>query len=365
MSEQEWRAAGLYDPDAPDAAQRLELLRWIDGHGVTLAEMIEADADCQLGSVVGDLRLRRTPTLSIADVAARTGLSVEQVTDVRRATGFLPAEPETPVYTEAELEMFELFAVAATLFSGDELVHFVRVMAGSLRRIAEAATEMFLRDVEAPLQLGDRSELAVAQASLAGIELVDVVTRVFEPMFRAHLQITNAATRRARMGQDDYSTLTLAVGFVDLSGFTARSGELSPDELLQLVVAFESAAVDLVSEHGGRLIKVIGDEVMFSTIDADTACDIAVGLLDRAATWGVGARGGVARGPVVTSGGDVYGPTVNLASRIVDAAVPGEVLVNEAVTRAAPQLRFEAAGRRQLKGFAEPVRLWSLEPVSR
>ena len=65
---------------------------------------------------------------------------------------------------------------------------------------------------------------------------------------------------------------------------------------------------------------------------------------------------------VITSGGDLYGEIVNLASRIVDIAVPGEILVNEAVTERADGLRFDPAGRRQLKGFAEPVRLWSLEP---
>ena len=125
-------------------------------------------------------------------------------------------------------------------------------------------------------------------------------------------------------------------------------------------VAERSTAIDLVSEHGGRLIKLIGDEVMFSTVAPDTACRIASELIRHAEAWVTSARGGIAHGPVVASGGDVYGETVNLASRIADIAVPGELLVNEAVVAGAPDLAFEPAGRRQLKGFPAPTRLWSL-----
>jgi adenylate cyclase len=68
----------------------------------------------------------------------------------------------------------------------------------------------------------------------------------------------------------------------------------------------------------------------------------------------------VAYGPVIASGGDLYGPIVNLASRLADIAVPGEVLVNDAIAGTVTDHAFEPAGRRQLKGFSEPERLWSL-----
>ena len=114
-----------------------------------------------------------------------------------------------------------------------------------------------------------------------------------------------------------------------------------------------------MTAHGGRLVKLIGDEVMFATVDVASACAIARGLAEAT---DVPARGGLACGEVVTSGGDLYGPTVNLASRIADVAIAGEVLVNDAVVELVTDdaYAFEPAGRRQLKGFAEPVRLWSL-----
>lgn len=356
---EQWRAAGLYDPHDSCAGERLELLEWISSQGASLAEMVTANAAGQLISLVSDRTMRPAPTLTANDIAARTGLPLATVQQIRRATGFPSADPAATVFCEHEVQMFELFAAADAFFSRDELLHFIRVMASSFRRVAEAATEMFLRDVEAPLQEGRRDEVTLARASLAGVQLVDNVSQIFGPLFRMHLQATTSNSRRA--GSEDYSSVRLAIGFVDLSGFTTRTAAATSEELLELVVGFESAALDLVSAQGGRLIKLIGDEVMFSTITAEEACSVARGLLAWADERGVRARGGLAHGPVVTAGGDVYGSTVNLASRIADIAVPGEVLVDEGVTRAAPYLEFEPAGRRQLKGFTDPVRLWALE----
>ena len=354
-----WREHGLYDPSSPDAPQRLELLEWIDTHGVTLAQMEAAYRAGQLNSLVGDLRLRPGPRHTLRDVADASGLDFALVKQIRRAGGFPDASNDEGTYTDADLAMFRTFGMARAFFSTDELLHFVRVLGNSLRRIAEAAGEMFMRDVEAAMSTHG-TELEKAKTNLAAIELAEEAVGIFEPMFRAHLEIATENTRRARVNSNDYATTRLTVGFVDLNGFTARSVSMNPTELLQLVVEFEAAAVDLVSENGGRLVKLIGDEVMFSTVDAFEACRIGAQLIERAGQWGSSARGGIAHGLVITSGGDIYGDTVNLASRIADIAVPGELLVNSAVTEQASGLQFEPAGRRLLKGFAEPVQLWSL-----
>jgi class 3 adenylate cyclase len=358
----EWEAAGIYDPACADARERLELLEWIHAHGVPLPEIVASAEAGQLTSIVGDRSLRPGPRMSMREVATNTGLDVEVVNDLRRATGMPIVGLDDDVYTADDLPMFELFAQAAQLFSRNELVHFTRVMGTAIRRVAEAAGEMFLRDVEAPIYEGRAgTPLEVAKANYEGIQLARAATGVFEPMFRSHLELATQSMRLAREGMQDYGTLPLSIGFVDLSGFTTQAGTLDPKELLDLVMTFESASIDLVSRHGGRLVKLIGDEVMFSTIDPDVACEIAAALVEQAASWANGARGGLAHGRVITSGGDLYGETVNLAARIVDIAVAGEVLVNEAVTERASGHRFSPAGRRQLKGFPEPIRLWSLD----
>ena len=360
--EDDWIAAGVYDPAAPTAGERLELLHWIHDHGVSLADIVTACHEGQLNSLVGDLSLRPGRRLTIAEVAAESGLTVEQVDELRRSSGFPDEDLGTVSYVEDDLAMFRIFKAANEFFSTEELVHFNRVIGTSLRRVAEAASEMFLRDVEAPM-VHHATELDKAKANLAGIRLAHSATSLFDPMFRGHLEMSTRMNRQARAGTHDYSTVPLTVAFVDLNGFTARSGEAAATELLQLVMAFEATASDLVSARGGRMVKMIGDEVMFTTVDPSDACAVARQLIERAGEWASTARGGIAYGPMLASGGDVYGEVVNLAARMADVAVPGELLLNEAAASLAGALGFEPAGRRQLKGFPQPVKLWSLQVV--
>lgn len=363
--EQAWVEAGLLDPASPTADERRELLAFLVGQGISVEQMVTACADEQLNAVAGDLLLRPGARFTMAEMLQRTGLDdPEFVRSVRTASGFPPVPDDEPAYTEDEVGMFRLFESARSFFSEDELLHFTRVMGTSIRRIAEAAGEMFLREVESNQHEAHATELERAKANLAAIELGMEATALFGPMFRTHLHLATVATRRARRHHHDYSTVPLTVGFVDMTGFTERAATSSPAELLGLVTWFEATAHDLITSHGGRLVKLIGDEVMFTTVEPDQACEIALGLTGLA---DIPARGGLAHGQVVTSGGDLYGPVVNLASRIADVAIPGEVLVNQALIDAVhddPHVTavfdVEPAGRRVLKGFAEPVRLWSL-----
>ncbi len=355
--EARWVAAGLLDPSSPTADQRRALLVWFESLGIAPELMADAAREGDLADLAGELTLRPGERFTVAELAGRTGFEPEAATQLRIAAGFTPAPADERVCTPDDITVFELFALARSLFSHDELLHFTRVVGASMRRIAEAAGEMFLRDIEADQQRDQADELTSARTSVQAIELARQATGLFDPLFRAHLGQSIRATRRALAGHSTLATVPLSVGFVDLAGFTERAGSVEPAELLRLVTAFEATAHDVVTTHGGRLVKLIGDEVMFTTVDADAACAIALALTSQA---GVPARGGLAHGEVVTSGGDLYGPVVNLASRITDQAIVGEVLVDEAIVRATPGRAFEPAGRRTLKGFSEPVRLWSL-----
>jgi adenylate cyclase len=353
-------AAGLLDPTCANAGSRRELLAWLSDQGFTIDEMVTAAAANQLTSLVGDRTLRQGARLTPREMAARLGIDVAMVQEVRRAAGFPPVGVDDPSLVDEDVPMFELFEAAARFFGREEALRMAAVMGSSIRRIADAAGEVFLRGVEAPLKAtSTSSELDLARSNVAGVDLARAATGVFAPMFLAHVELSTQRTRRARQYSDDYDTVPLAVGFVDLSGFTERSRQLSPRALRDLVDDFEMRAGGIVSDHDGRVIKLIGDEVMFSAVSSSAACAIAEALM-VAAPAGTVARGGVAFGEVVASGGDLYGPVVNLASRIADIAIAGEVLVNEAVITGAPDREFEPAGRRALKGFGEPVRLWSL-----
>jgi adenylate cyclase len=141
------------------------------------------------------------------------------------------------------------------------------------------------------------------------------------------------------------------------------SRRLDPAELSSLVTRFEMRAFEVTASLGGRVVKHIGDEVMFVSLDPVAACRIALTLTEAFTADGIEPRGGLCAGDVLVLHGDYYGPVVNLASRLTDAAVPGEVLVDDAVVAAlvdVEDVAYEPAGRRQLKGFDDTVRVHAL-----
>jgi class 3 adenylate cyclase len=356
-----WADAGLYDPGAPNADDRRALLHWLHELGTSLDEMVAAHARGTLTSVAGDSLLRPMPTWTLRDIAEQLATDVSTLDRLRRASGFPPIDPDERSFDDGDLVLFRSFLQASSFFSAGELLHLTRVIGASMRRIADAASEMFFIDVEAPLRSVAGGELALAKKNLEAMQLTRAAIAVFEPLFRAHLQESLHTSRTARRDAAELGTVPLAIGFVDLSGYTSMVERISATDLLSAVLGFESAAYDLVAERGGRVVKMIGDEVMYTTVDVASACDIALGLLDTlGAHETVRARGGVSFGNVIAHGGDLYGVSVNRASRMADIAIPDEVLVDADVVSRAGVHRFEPAGRRQLKGFRQPVPVWSL-----
>jgi adenylate cyclase len=143
---------------------------------------------------------------------------------------------------------------------------------------------------------------------------------------------------------------------------------MTPKELAAVIERFEETAYDVATERDGRVVKLIGDEVMFVTIDPAAACDIALTLFERfAEDRSVTPRGGLAYGELLLRGGDYYGPIANLAARVAQIAVPNEILMTMAMADAVAGAGFaiEPAGKRMLKGFDEPVALASVSRRSR
>jgi adenylate cyclase len=359
----EYQAAGLYDPSAPNAAERLELLKWLSARGVTIEQMVRSRRPGgALTGLAGDLVINPGAHLRLAELAARAGLTVAQVEAIRRSAGLTPVDLEEPHFADRDVQSFAAFAVGAQLFGEQATRHFGRVMGSSLARIAEAVVSMFLTAVERPIREAHGTELELAQANLRATEAAEVVPSVLQSVFRAHLGESIRRFRQAREGSTD--TVRFAVGFVDLVGFTTLSRRMTSRELSDTIERFESTAHDAATAKGGRVVKLIGDEVMFVAIDAAVACDIALTLVEHfAGDPAVTPRGGLSYGALVNRGGDYYGSVVNLAARLAELAVPNELLVTPELAAKArnDRLRFEPAGKRLPKGFDEPVSLLTLE----
>ncbi len=166
--------------------------------------------------------------------------------------------------------------------------------------------------------------------------------------------VTRAAVTGS--GSSDTEAGVLTVGFADMVGYTRLSRRLPEDELAMLVQRFEAVSSDVVAAGGGRLVKTVGDEVLFVTTAADAAADIALRLHETHAEDDSvpEMRVGLATGQVLSRMGDVFGTTVNLASRLTAMAKPGGTLVDsETRLQLVEDDRFALRGQRgrPVRGF--------------
>jgi adenylate cyclase len=161
--------------------------------------------------------------------------------------------------------------------------------------------------------------------------------------------------------QVGYDTQTLVVGFVDLVGSTELSEQLSAHDLGVTLTTFENIATDTVTAGGGRVIKLIGDEILYTAPDATAGAAVALGLARRFSDHPLvpPVRAGLAGGVVLLRDGDAFGPVVNLAARAVKAAPPGAVVATAEVADASG-FAHEPCGPQSFKGVAEPVALFRL-----
>jgi adenylate cyclase len=366
LTEADFRAAGLLDPKDPKAPERLALLQYLDSLGIGLEQMVEAHQTGSLAGLPAEAEiLPGKERLDAAELARRAGVSEQLVDTLRRAAGLPPVAPGELAFTEEDVKTYAAFSFAASIFGEEPILQYARVLGSSMARLAEAAISLFLGQLSATMR--DADELTVAKANLRAAGALAHVPQVMDNLFRLHLA---AALRRlvaARRDPDSYDTAWFAVGFVDLVGFTPLAEELPTRELAGLIEDFEARAFHVVAAQDGRVVKLIGDEVMFVTQRAEGACEVALSLLEGFGGAGslVAPRGGLAFGEVLVRGGDYYGSTVNLASRIAELAIPNEVLTLASLeTQLDPEARsrfcFEPAGRRLLKGFSKPVQLTAL-----
>jgi adenylate cyclase len=259
------------------------------------------------------------------EVAAQAGVSQAASRKLWRALGFANVSDGDVVFTDADVDALTRVARLVRERTVDEgtAIAFARALGQSADRLVSWQTEALLEYLAAT----GRSEEALERLA----ELADDLEVLLLHAWRRH--VAAAVGRLAGAADGDGTPVApLAVGFADLVSYTRLSQRLEQHELGVLVQRFEGLAADVVTAGGGRVVKTVGDEVLFTADDAVAAAVIALSLSERMAVDDVvpDVRVGLAYGPVLRSLGDVYGPTVNLASRLTALAQPGTVLTDEA-----------------------------------
>lgn len=362
--------AARCDPERAAAAQHHNLIRLLEVRGATTDEIVEANNAGRLTRLAGEILFLPTGERFGAEEAAeRAGVPVQRLRHLWQIAGLSHAGESDQRFTEGDVAWVRTLTAAATLLGEGPTVQLLRAISAAAASIADATVSTFISTAgTAAIAAGVESD-QFAEVNADAAALVPGLLQLVEGLLRQHL--VDAA--RPNLTGDDTSgteTALIAVGFVDLVGSTELAQRLPLTEVADAIAAFENIAADTVHRWGGRVVKFIGDEVMYTATDPAVACAIAVDTIDqlRRLPDPAHARAGVAFGEVLVRAADRFGPVVNLAARATKAALPGSVLATAAAAEAAGelsnQLDFRTAGHCRLHGFTEAIELIAVTRAS-
>ncbi|MDP3967428.1 MAG: adenylate/guanylate cyclase domain-containing protein [Nocardioides sp.] len=282
--------------------------------------------------------LGQPPHLTRVDVAAQAGVPLAVAVELWRLLGFPQMDDDVVAFTDADVTALRLAGdlIDLGILPADSQAALVRTWGRSFARLAEWQVDMLAQLVTDAATAGsDEGDPAGPHGEDGPTDAVVGVLPKIEELqnyaWRRHL--ASAAGRalsdgRAAAGE---AAVPQGVCFVDIVGYTSRSRELDETGLVDWLEAFEDRASRVALDHGGRVIKTIGDEILIVAGTAHDAAAVAWELTRRGADPEdpfPAVRAGVAWGAVVARLGDVCGPTVNIAARLTSHARPGAVLVD-------------------------------------
>jgi adenylate cyclase len=355
-----------FDPASEDADESSALLAFALESGASEQEIRHAIA----GGFLHAVPVRRglvggNERWTFAEIAERAGLEADFARRLWTEVG-LP-EDEATSFSERDVPLFEYFVWSLERFGRDETLYSARVLGASIAQLADSEIAQIRTALEAPLRRSGGTRLDTGRLLLG---LLDIVPRLHEAILVMHRrQLVSAGQRYALWGvrASAAGTTDCVVGFADMVGFTTLCEHLAVAELDTLLRTFEHRVLEAATSTSSRLVKLIGDEALFVAGSVEDALAIASVLLHDPDIPDL--RIGLAAGEVVTRGGDVYGSVVNLASRLVAIADPGQILAD---ARTVGQLHprtgagVEALGSRPIAGFEDPVEVSaiSLRPAT-
>jgi adenylate cyclase len=309
---------------------------------------------------------------TFAEFQADAGSRAELLPAVYEVLGLPKPDPSSPIHADEEAMLERFLQVWRSAPDADSLLRAARLMAEGTRAAmlgwANLVSEQFAEPAQRRLFRGELDEFP----DEVGVTFA-TATRLVPEMFlwlSARYLEQRSVTRIVEGFERFLASRGLApppdplgppaIVFVDLSGFTRLTRERGDESAVRAATSLQRRADEAARRHGGRLVKLLGDGAMLRLTDATAGVAAALDLVE---TMGgertLSSHAGVHAGPVIERDHDVFGHTVNLASRIADMAGPGEVLTTEAVVEATGSAQktfgFERIEDTELKGFPGPV----------
>jgi adenylate cyclase len=298
------------------------------------------------------------PTLNGDQVAELVGIPREIARQRWRSLGFTDVGDDEVAFTPADVEAMRLTQKMHELgmIRSEDEAALIRTLGRSFARLAEWQLTVLGETID-PSELDEEGLVAV----------LDLVTPVIEQVqnyvWRRH---TLSAASRLLLAPPtgDEDGVCTAIGFADIVGYTRQTRSLSQEELARLVDEFEARALAIITSRNGRIIKTIGDEILFAADSPVDAAHIALELVEEHLVDEdfPQLRVGTAWGPVLNRLGDVFGPTVNIASRLTSIARPGRALIDKDLAEAIEDdssFKLRRMRRASVKGYRR-LEPWAL-----
>ena len=304
---------------------------------------------------------------SFRDAAAETGIPLELLRVLREAIGFALPAPEDRM-REDELRIVPLIRTLASKVPTSVVERLLRVYGDALRRIAEVEADWWHTYVVLPSLASGMTDAEMHEATLGfGEEAAPLLEEAILAIYHAHQEHTwvenligEIEDALDRTGLRNRLVKPPAICFLDITGYTRLTEERGDEAAAELATRLTPLVQRPAERHGGKVVKWLGDGVMFHFREPAGGVVAALEMVDAISAAGLPpAHVGLHTGPVVFQGGDYFGRTVNLAARIGEQAAPGQVLVTqEIVDRVASDgIAFEPIGAVELMGVSEPVLL--------
>jgi class 3 adenylate cyclase len=310
---------------------------------------------------------------TFAEFEAHAGPRAELVPAVYEVLGLAKPDPSASIHTDEEAMLERFLEVWGATPDQDSLIRAARLMAQGTRVVMLGWTELMDELLVEPARqqlLRGELERFPDDVRVAFGKATQLAPEMFLWLSGRYLEHRNVngivegferhmATRGLAPAPDPLGPP--AIVFVDLSGFTRLTRERGDASAVAAATSLQRHADAIATQQGGRLVKLLGDGAMLRLRDATVGVEAALDLVE--AMTGEGAlspHAGINAGPVIERDLDVFGQTVNLASRIADVAGPGEVLASEAVVEGAADDRFafERIEDVRLDGLPSPVALY-------
>lgn len=316
------------------------------------------DKPAARGSEIEKTILGSAPRYTKDQVADAAGVPVQRAEQLWQAMGFAHVDDDAVVFTDADVAALRSLVelVSAEVIPPELESAVARSLAQTMSRLAEWQVGIFKS------LMGDQFAVDVQTTAQVASVILPVMEQMQGYVWRRH--VAAAASRELAERDPGADERLQVIGFADLVGYTRLIRDFTELELARLIDGFESLAGGVVAENHGRVIKTVGDEVLFVADTAADAAEIALTLNEEIAKDDLlpPLRIGLAQGQVLARFGDVYGSTVNIASRLTSVARPASALVDRelaASLRGHPDYRLIPLGPTKVQGF-RGLHAWAL-----